>query len=135
MKTKNQKPSKSRPKVNIISLGCHKNLVDSEDLLTQLSGNGFSATIDQETKSDIVVINTCGFIDDAKEQSVETILNWVEAKKEGTVEKVIVMGCLSERYKESLVEEIPEVDHFFGTDKIEDILETLEADYKKELVG
>ncbi len=130
--TKRKSP---RPKVNIVSLGCHKNLVDSEDLLTQLNGNGFFATIDQEIKSDITVINTCGFIGDAKEQSIETILNWVEAKKKGMVEKIIVMGCLSERYTKSLREEIPEVDHFFGTNQIEGILETLEADYKKELIG
>src|SRR5215217_7450210 len=103
-------------KVNIVTLGCSKNLVDSEVLYTQLKGNGFA--VDHESKKDdsqIVVINTCGFIDNAKEESVNTILRYVDAKAAGIVDKVYVTGCLSHRYKDELSVEIPTVDAWFGT--------------------
>lgn len=123
-------------KVNIVTLGCSKNLVDSEVLYTQLKGNGF--TVDHESKKDdsqIVVINTCGFIDNAKEESVNTILRYVDAKAAGMVDKVYVTGCLSHRYKDELSVEIPTVDAWFGTNELPRLLKTLKADYKHELVG
>ncbi|PZR35674.1 MAG: 30S ribosomal protein S12 methylthiotransferase RimO [Azospira oryzae] len=132
MKTKGNK----KTKVNIVTLGCSKNLVDSEVLLTQLKGNGIDA-IHESKKDDanIVVINTCGFIDNAKQESIDTILRYVDAKEEGLVEKVYVTGCLSERYKDDLQKEIPDVDAWFGTRDLSRLLKTLNANYKKELVG
>lgn len=132
MKTKTLKKNK----VNVITLGCSKNLFDSEVTMTQLQANGFE--VEHEAKQDdseIVIINTCGFIDNAKEESVNTILRYAEAKKDGEVDKLYVTGCLSERYKEGLEEEIKEVDAFFGTRELPKLLKTLNADYKHELVG
>ncbi len=123
-------------KVNIVTLGCSKNLVDSEVLYTQLRGNGYDVT--HESKKDdanIVVINTCGFIDNAKEESVNTILRYADAKEAGIVDKVYVTGCLSHRYKDELSVEIPSVDAWFGTNELPRLLKTLKADYKHELVG
>ncbi|UZR94494.1 30S ribosomal protein S12 methylthiotransferase RimO [Chondrinema litorale] len=132
MKTKSLK----KDKVNIVTLGCSKNLVDSEVMLTQLKGNGLE--VEHENKKDdanIVIINTCGFIDNAKQESIDTILRYVDAKQEGLVEKVYVTGCLSQRYKDSLEEEIPEVDAWFGTMELPLLLRKFKADYKHELVG
>ena len=123
-------------KVNVVTLGCAKNLFDSEQLMTQLRANDFE--VEHEAKKDdfgIVVINTCGFIESAKQESIDTILRFSEAKKEGQVEKVYVTGCLSQRYKDELEEGIPEVDAWFGTRDLPRLLKTLRADYKKELVG
>lgn len=132
MKTKTLKKNK----VNVVTLGCSKNLVDSEVLMGQLKANKFD--VEHESTDDdhqIVIINTCGFVDNAKQESIDTILRYVEAKKEGAVEKVYVTGCLSERYKKDLEVEIPEVDAYFGTRELPKILKTLKADYKHELVG
>jgi len=132
VKTKGSK----KTKVNIVTLGCSKNLVDSEVLLTQLRGNGIETS--HESKKDdanIVVINTCGFIDNAKQESIDTILRYVDAKEEGIVEKVYVTGCLSERYKDDLQKEIPDVDAWFGTRDLSRLLKQLNANYKHELVG
>lgn len=131
MRTKSSKTKK----INVITLGCSKNLYDSEVLMGQLSLNGFKVNHESEKKSDIVVINTCGFIGDAKEESVNTILHYINEKEEGRVEKVFVTGCLSERYKPDLQKEIPEVDEYFGTHDLPNLLKVLGADYKKELVG
>ncbi|RFS16356.1 30S ribosomal protein S12 methylthiotransferase RimO [Emticicia sp. C21] len=123
-------------KVNIVTLGCSKNLVDSEELYTQLKGNGYNVT--HESKKDdanIVIINTCGFIDNAKQESIDTILRYTDAKDAGVVDKVYVTGCLSHRYKDELEVEIPTVDAWFGTNELPRILKTLKADYKQELVG
>ena len=125
--------STGKKKINIITLGCSKNVVDSEVLMGQLKANGKEVV--HEKKGDIVVINTCGFIDNAKEESVNTILDTVEAKERGEVEKVFVMGCLSERYKPDLEKEIPNVDQYFGTRDLPILLKQLGADYKHELVG
>lgn len=132
MKTKGNQTNK----VNIVTLGCSKNLVDSEVLFTQLKGNGFNVT--HESKKDdanIVIVNTCGFIDNAKQESIDTILRYTEAKEAGIVDKVYVTGCLSHRYKDELELEIPTVDAWFGTNELPRMLKTLKADYKHELVG
>lgn len=132
MKTKGFK----KTKVNIVTLGCSKNTVDSEVLLTQLKGNGIETSHESaKDDSNIVVINTCGFIDNAKQESIDTILRYVDAKQEGIVEKVYVTGCLSQRYKDSLEKEIPEVDSWFGTRDLSRLLKTLNANYKHELIG
>lgn len=132
MKTKGSR----KAKVNIVTLGCSKNQVDSEVLLTQLRGNGIDASHEsQKDDSNIVVVNTCGFIDNAKQESIDTILRYVDAKQEGIVEKVYVTGCLSQRYKDSLENEIPEVDAWFGTRDLSRLLKQLNANYKHELVG
>ncbi len=123
-------------KVNVVTLGCAKNLFDSEQLMTQLKANNFD--VEHEAKQDdfgIVVINTCGFIESAKQESIDTIIRFSKAKQEGQVEKVYVTGCLSQRYKDELEEGIPEVDAWFGTKDLPRLLNTLRADYKKELVG
>ena len=127
---------KGTKKINIVTLGCSKNLVDSEVMLTQLKGNGISAE-HESTKddADIVIINTCGFIDNAKQESIDTILRYADAKKDGVVEKVFVTGCLSQRYKDDLINEIPEVDAFFGTNELPALLRRFKADYKHELIG
>jgi ribosomal protein S12 methylthiotransferase len=123
-------------KVNIVTLGCSKNLVDSEVLYTQLKGNGFDVAHEsKKDNSQIVVINTCGFIDNAKEESINTILRYADAKAAGIVDKVYVTGCLSHRYKDELSVEIPTVDAWFGTNELPRLLKTLKADYKHELVG
>lgn len=132
MKTKTVKKNK----VNIVTLGCSKNIYDSEVLMGQLNANGISVS-HESSKQDfnIVIINTCGFIDNAKEESINTILNYADAKSRGWVDKVYVTGCLSERYREDLKLEIPEVDSWFGTRELPALLKTLKADYKYELVG
>lgn len=132
MKTKGNK----KTQVNIVTLGCSKNVVDSEILFTQLKGNGVSVEHEaKDDKSNVVVINTCGFIDNAKQESIDTILRYVDAKEAGIVEKVYVSGCLSHRFKDELAPEIPQVDAWFGTNELPRLLKTLKADYKKELVG
>ena len=132
MKTK----VKPKASINIVTLGCSKNLVDSEVLFTQLKGNGLEVT--HEAKKDtasIVVINTCGFIDNAKQESIDTILRYADAKQAGKIDKLYVTGCLSHRYKDDLEREIPMVDSFFGTNELPRLLKALKADYKHELVG
>ena len=132
MKTKTLKKNK----VNVVTLGCSKNLYDSEVLMAQLKANNFD--VEHESMRDdssVVIINTCGFIDNAKQESIDTIIRFAEAKKEGLVDKVYVTGCLSERYKDDLEKEIPEVDAYFGTRDLPRLLKTLKADYKHELVG
>lgn len=122
--------------MNIVTLGCSKNQVDSEVLLTQLRGNGIETVHEsQSDDSNVVIINTCGFVDNAKQESIDTILRYVDAKDEGVVDKVYVTGCLSQRYKDDLEKEIPEVDAWFGTRDLSRILKTFKADYKQELVG
>lgn len=123
-------------KVNVITLGCSKNLVDSEYLLKQLSANGFKVVHDSNSSdSDIVVINTCGFINDAKQESIETILQFEELKKQNKIKKLFVFGCLSERYKEELEKEIPNVDQFYGVYNLKELVESIGANYKSELLG
>ncbi|MCK6600277.1 MAG: 30S ribosomal protein S12 methylthiotransferase RimO [Bacteroidetes bacterium] len=122
------------PKVNVITMGCSKNLVDSEVMMRQFQGNHFRIAAEPED-ADIIIINTCGFIDAAKEESIGTILDAVEMKENGSVSKVLVTGCLIERFKSDLEREIPEVDRFFGTNQLNAVLEELGAVYKKELVG
>ncbi len=125
-----------KDKVNIITLGCSKNMVDSEVLSGQLKANDIDVVHENAKKDhNIVIVNTCGFIDRAKEESINTILSQVELKKKGKLDKVYVTGCLSERYKQNLEEEIPEVDAYFGTMELPQILKRFEADYKAELVG
>jgi ribosomal protein S12 methylthiotransferase len=125
-----------RDKVNIITLGCSKNMVDSEVLSGQLNANGIKVVHENgRLDHNIVVVNTCGFIDKAKEESINTILEQVDLKKEGRLDKVYVTGCLSERYRQDLLNEIPEVDAWFGTMELPLILKQFNADYKQELVG
>jgi len=122
--------------ISIITLGCSKNLVDSEVLSGQLAGNGYSVT--HETNGELpetVIINTCGFIENAKQESIDTILNFAESKKKGEIKNLIVTGCLSERYRNELSKEISEVDGWFGTHDMPDLLKSLRADYKHELIG
>ncbi len=118
--------------LNVITLGCSKNLVDSERILGQLPAGKFKLSHDADGPADIVIINTCGFIKDAKEESIDTILQYVEAKKQGLVEEVIVTGCLSQRYKEELQKEIPEADAWFGARDQEDLFEYLSQKYSRE---
>ncbi len=125
--------SVGKKKINMVTLGCSKNIYDSEIIMGQLKANG--KEVAHEVKGDIVVINTCGFIDNAKQESINTILEFVEAKNQGLVEKVFVTGCLSERYKPDLEKEIPDVDQYFGTRELPLLLKALGADYKHELVG
>ncbi len=125
--------STGKKKINVITLGCSKNVYDSEVLMGQLKANGKDVV--HEQSGDIVVINTCGFIDNAKEESIDTILDYVQRKEDGLVEKVFVTGCLSERYKPDLLEQIPDVDQYFGTRELPLLLKALGADYKHELVG
>jgi ribosomal protein S12 methylthiotransferase len=126
-----------KPKINVITLGCSKNLYDSEVLMGQLLGNQMDVVheSDQMSKNDIVVINTCGFIDNAKQESIDTILQYSQLKEEGKIGKVIVTGCLSERYKPELESELTNVDAFFGTNDLNNILHSLGANYKHELIG
>lgn len=121
-------------KISVITLGCSKNTVDSERLMSQLKLNKFDLT-DNPEEADSVIINTCGFIDAAKEESVNTILSAVELKKQGKLKKVVVAGCLSERYMNDLRKEIPEVDSFFGTEAYEGIVKDFGGDFKYELLG
>lgn len=122
-------------KVNIVSLGCSKNLVDSEVLMAQLTANSFQVSFEKENDADIVVINTCGFINDAKEESIDTILQHVKAKEEGRIKKLYVMGCLAERYIKDLKKEIPDVDQYFGVNNIKEIISSLGGNYKTDLIG
>jgi len=132
LKTKGLK----KDKVNIITLGCSKNLVDSEVMLTQLKGNAIDAGHEsQEDEANIIIINTCGFIDNAKQESIDTILRYADAKEEGLVDKVYVTGCLSQRYRDDLQKEIPQVDAWFGTMELPMLLKKFNADYKQELLG
>jgi ribosomal protein S12 methylthiotransferase len=129
MRTKTLKKNK----INVVTLGCSKNVYDSEILMGQLKASGKEVVHEEE--GNIVVINTCGFINNAKEESVNTILEYVQKKEDGDVDKVFVTGCLSERYKPDLVKEIPNVDAYFGTTELPGLLKALGADYKHELIG
>jgi ribosomal protein S12 methylthiotransferase len=132
MKTK----SLHKPKVNVITLGCSKNIVDSEIMMAQLRANDFSVSHEKENgKEEVIIINTCGFIDRAKEESINTILEYASIRKEKKIEKLFVTGCLSERYRDDLKKEIPEVDAWFGTMELPSLLKKLGADYKHELIG
>lgn len=132
MKTKTLR----KDKVNVITLGCSKNLVDSENLITQLRGNDYDVAHDSDREdANIVVINTCGFIDLAKQESIDTIVQYANIKQSGGIDKLYVTGCLSQRYKDSLEEAIPEVDAFFGTLEMPALLAKMDADYKYELLG
>lgn len=132
MRTKSHKKNK----INVVTLGCSKNIYDSEVLMGQLKANDIEVEHESSSQdNNIVVINTCGFIDNAKEESVNTILNFVQKKQEGEVEKVFVTGCLSERYKPDLEKEIPDIDQYFGTSDLPKLLKALGADYKHELIG
>ncbi len=131
MKVRSFKPKK----VNIITLGCSKNLVDSEVLMSQLKANDFDVTHLDKSDAPVVIINTCGFIENAKQESIDTILQYVDEKEAGRIDKLYVTGCLSHRYKDELKAEIPQVDAYFGTLELPNILKTLGADYKHELLG
>lgn len=132
MKTKTLRKNK----VNIVTLGCSKNLVDSEQIFTQLKANNFDVTHESERDdAQIVIVNTCGFIDNAKQESIDTILRYADAKDQGIVDKLYVTGCLSARYKDELSAEIENVDAWFGTSDLPRLLKTLKADYKHELLG
>jgi len=131
LKTKTTKTDK----VNVITLGCSKNLVDSENLIGQLKGNDIEVVHESNEDANIVVVNTCGFIDMAKQESIDTILQYADAKSSGDIEKLYVTGCLSQRYKDDLATEIPEVNAWFGTMDLPFLLKELDADYKHELIG
>jgi ribosomal protein S12 methylthiotransferase len=131
LKVKSLKPDK----VNVITLGCSKNLVDSENIMTQLRANDIDVAHESNDDANIIIVNTCGFIDLAKEESVNTILEYAAIKKKGGIDKLYVTGCLSQRYKDDLEAEIPEVDAFFGTMELPGILAKFNADYKHELIG
>jgi len=132
MKTRSHK----QPKVNVITLGCSKNLVDSEVMMGQLKAGEFDASHESDKNdADIVIINTCGFIENAKQESIDTILRFAQEKADGNLEKLIVTGCLSHRYKDELKAEIPEVDAWFGTLELPGLLKSVGADYRHELIG
>lgn len=132
MKTK----TLDRDKVNVITLGCSKNTVDSENIITQLKSNDIDVKHEEaESDANVIIVNTCGFIDLAKEESINTILEYADIKKEGGIDKLYVTGCLSQRYKDNLEEEIPEVDAFFGTMEMPGLLAKFNADYKHDLIG
>ena len=139
MKTKADYPiiKPVKPRINVVTLGCSKNIYDSEILMGQLKGNNFDVVHEAEKVSsdDIIVINTCGFIDNAKQESIDTILQYSQLKDQGKVGKVIVTGCLSERYKPELEAEIPNIDAYFGTNDLQNLLKSVGADYKHELIG
>jgi ribosomal protein S12 methylthiotransferase len=139
MRTKTIKEpiSIKKPRVNVVTLGCSKNIYDSEILMGQLKGNAFDVVHEAEKvgKDDIIVINTCGFIDNAKQESIDTILQYSELKDQGKVGKIIVTGCLSERYKPELEAEITNVDAYFGTNDLQNLLSSIGANYKHELIG
>ncbi len=130
------KTASNKQIINIVTLGCSKNVVDSEYLMKQLDANNFQVIFDSNsTQADTVIINTCGFIKDAKEESIDTILQFVNAKKQGKIKRVFVTGCLSERYKDDLRKEIPEVDEYFGAEHIKSILNALNVNLREELLG
>jgi ribosomal protein S12 methylthiotransferase len=132
LKTKSIK----KDQVHVITLGCSKNLVDSENLITQLEHNQFKVKHNPTTKpADIIVVNTCGFIDRAKQESIDTILEYAQLKNEGKIKKLYVTGCLSQRYRDNLMEEIVEVDDFFGTLEMPALLKRFNIDYQSELIG
>ncbi len=132
LKTKGLK----KDKVNVVTLGCSKNLVDSEVMMTQLRGNSIDVSHESDKDdSNIIIVNTCGFIDNAKQESIDTILRYVDAKEDGLIDKLYVTGCLSQRYKDDLEKEIPQVDAYFGTMELPLLLKKFKADYKHELVG
>ena len=132
MRTKTIKKNK----INVVTLGCSKNIYDSEILMGQLKANGKEVVHEDENDDgNIVVINTCGFIGKAKEESIDTILHYAQRKEAGEIDKVFVSGCLSERYKPDLEKEISNVDQYFGTHDLPNLLKVLEADYKHELIG
>ncbi|MDG2454610.1 MAG: 30S ribosomal protein S12 methylthiotransferase RimO [Bacteroidia bacterium] len=131
MKTKNYKPNK----VSIVTLGCSKNTVDSEVLQAQLEAGDVHTVHEDGKDADTIIINTCGFIDNAKQESIDTILAYADEKKAGNIEQLIVTGCLSERYKEDLSPEIPEVDKWYGTFELPQLLNQVGVDYRKELIG
>jgi len=133
----NIKSVKSRQRINVVTLGCSKNIYDSEILMGQLKGNQFDVVHEsaQVGTDDIIVINTCGFIDNAKQESIDTILQYSQLKDEGKVGKVIVTGCLSERYKPELEAEISNIDAYFGTNDLQNLLTSVGANYKHELIG
>ncbi len=124
----------AKPRVNIVTLGCSKNIVDSEKLSIQLQANNLDVVFDKDDYTETVIINTCGFIHDAKEESIKTILSFAEAKKSNKISNLYVIGCLSQRYKQSLETEIPEVDAFLGVDEMPRLLKYLHFDYKKDLL-
>lgn len=132
MKTKTLR----QDKVNVITLGCSKNLVDSENLITQLKANDYEVVHDSNDEdANVIIINTCGFIDLAKQESIDTILQYAAAKTAGDIDKLYVTGCLSQRYKDDLEQEIPEVDAYFGTLELPGLLSRLNADYRHDLLG
>jgi len=131
MKTKTLR----QDKVNVITLGCSKNLVDSENIITQLRANDYDVIHDSNDDANIIIVNTCGFIDLAKEESINTIVQYADIKSKGGIDKLYVTGCLSQRYKDDLEKEIPEVDAYFGTLELPGLLARLNADYKYELIG
>jgi len=131
MKTKTLR----QDKVNVITLGCSKNLVDSENIITQLRANDYDVIHDSNDDANIIIVNTCGFIDLAKEESINTIVQYADIKSKGGIDKLYVTGCLSQRYKDDLEKEIPEVDAYFGTLELPGLLARLNADYKHELIG
>lgn len=138
MKTKvNKTAPQTKPRVNVITLGCSKNIHDSEVLMGQLRGNQMDVVHESDKlfEDDIIVINTCGFIDNAKQESIDTILQYSELKEQGKISKLIVTGCLSERYKPELEAEIKNVDSYFGTNDLQQLLSSVGADYKHELIG
>jgi len=128
--------SRIKDKVNVVTLGCAKNLVDSEVMITQLKGNDINVTHESvKDDANIVIVNTCGFIDNAKQESIDTILRFADAKEAGEIDKLYVTGCLSQRYKDDLENEIPVVDAFFGTMELPRLLKKFNADYKHDLIG
>lgn len=137
MQTKKKEVLKNSPRINVVTLGCSKNIHDSEVLMGQLKGNKMNVVHEANDirEDDIIVINTCGFIDNAKQESIDTILEYSALKEEGKLGKVIVTGCLSERYKPELTAEIPNVDAYFGTNDLQQLLSSVGADYKHELLG
>lgn len=132
MKTKTIRKNK----INVVTLGCSKNIVDSENLMAQLKANNYDVSHQStDRNAEIIIINTCGFIENAKKESIDTILQYAEAKESGKIDKLYVTGCLSQRYKTDLEKEIPNVDQYFGTNDLPRLLKTLRANYKHELVG
>ena len=131
MRTRTLRPNK----VNVVTLGCSKNVVDSENLITQLEANDFDVAHDSDREAQVVIVNTCGFIDLAKQESIDTILRYAEERRAGRIEKLYATGCLTQRYREELSAEIPEVDRWFGTMELPHVLAALQADYKADLVG